>query len=101
MRIAPAERRSLSREEAHVKAFVYGVLLGAALVLLGGLAVGPNITLSGMWSDVGSRGKYDFQIDDQGGVTRYVILDTESGAATIMTPDGKTITMQSPQETQQ
>ena len=82
-----------------VKYFVGGVLLGTIITVTAGLTIGPQITLAGVGSgnDGGSKGRYDFRIDEAGGITRYTMVDQERGVATVVTSDGKTVTVQAPE----
>lgn len=76
-----------------LKPFVSGLLLGSLLTLLGGVVVGPTITLGDIQSMNPSprHARYDLRVDERDGVSRYSIIDTETGTATIATGDGKTV----------
>lgn len=81
-----------------VKHVVGGVLLGSAITIIAGLSVGASVTLSNVGSgNIGDKnGRYAFQVDEKDGVTRYTFIDSEKGVATVMSSDGKTVTIQAP-----
>ena len=74
-----------------MRIFIGGLLLGAALTLVGGAVIGPEITLS----NVGS-GTYGFQEDqyqllvtEHEGKMSFAVVDKEKGAAVVIGEDGR------------
>ena len=82
-----------------VKHVVGGVILGSLITILAGLTIGPEVTLSNVGSgNIGDKnGRYAFQIDEKDGVTRYTLIDSEHGIATVLSSDGKTVTVKAPE----
>ena len=82
-----------------VKHVVGGVFLGAFITIAGALLVGPDIKVGDIGS--GNRGstggRYDFRIDEKDGAARYTMIDKELGVATVVTSDGKTVTVKAPE----
>lgn len=74
-----------------LKTFISGLLLGSLLTLLGGLLVGPTVTLGSIATGEVGHGRYEFRAEEWNGQTRYSVLDTETGVATFTTDDGRTI----------
>jgi hypothetical protein len=71
-----------------VKSMVCGLVLGSVMTILGALFIGPTVIVQSDYG--GNHGRYDLRIDEQNGVTRYSIVDTQTGVATITTGEGST-----------
>lgn len=82
-----------------VKHIVGGAVLGAVLVLLGGVFLGANVHVTTSVNDERSgTGKFVVHVDERGDGTTFTVVNTETGEARMFDESGATVMLPAPAE---